>query len=173
MANHCEVWTKKPMSASELNNLFDHIVKNKFNSQVQYNYDFGTEDFRWGDHVWMWQYVMNKELRDVRVCWFFGDGYKDPYHFEIRHGGGNRLDWWIDYTITNEVAKHFDGVVIDDGDGIIQKPTDGKTFIDYLCSNLEKDDFEKYIPYLMDQMEYYPSSFRLTSEDFFNYFGIS
>lgn len=126
MANHAEVKTKKQMTPEGITALLNEMNATIFRNVLKIEYcDCRNETGAWGDHVW----IINVHPKDpspninygTRECWL-----NNPKSFEIRHGGGSSFLWWIDFAITNEVALRYNGVVIDESDGIREKPVQGK-----------------------------------------------
>lgn len=69
------------------------------------------------------------------VCYFERQCWLDsPRKFEMRHGGGSDFAWWVDTSITNEVALQFNGIQRDEGGGEPFGPVENyyPRFVDFL-----------------------------------------
>lgn len=111
MANHGYVKTRKAMPAAEISQLIADLNTSLFRGvlNIDYSASDGT-DGAYGPHTWVLAYRARNIDWVRRVCWL-----ESPTHFEMRHGGGSRLAWWMDTAILNEVAVRFDGDITDDG----------------------------------------------------------
>ena len=130
MANHGQVKTCKAMPAGEISRLIAELNTTLFRSvlEITYSESDGT-DGAYGPHTWLLVYRTLDIDWVRRVCWL-----ESPTHFEMRHGGGSRLAWWMDTAILNEVAVRFDGTITDDGcEGQCQGvPVKYNKFSDYM-----------------------------------------
>lgn len=135
MANHGYVKTRKPMLAVEVTQLLDELNTSLFSGvlDIDYSESDGTGG-TYGRHTWLLVYRSRNIEWVRRVCWL-----NSPMHFEMRHGGGSRLAWWMDTAILNEVAVRFDGDITDDGCGGEEPGVPGKynKFSDYMALTMQ------------------------------------
>ena len=124
MANHAWVKTRKHMSPQAVTDLLNKLNEKYFQNvlKIEYHNCQGEEEC-WGEHVWTIKAEERNAIYVERVCWL-----KHRQHFEIRHGGGGDFAWWVDFTVTAQVAKTFNGRQYDDGCGEIK---DRKIFPTY------------------------------------------
>lgn len=126
MANHAYVKTRRKMTAETITALITRLNETIFKGcvKVTYHKSKNGDKQAWGEHVWeiTLEYKGKKYLENQgRVCWL-----NTAHSFEIRHGGGNNIFWWIDHAICNEVALQFNGTWTDDGDDTPQKGVPGR-----------------------------------------------
>jgi hypothetical protein len=130
MANHGWTKTRKQMKPEQITAMLDELNASLFKGNLQIEYHMSTpENPGWGPHTWVLRYHSEGQEWASRVCWL-----NTGKHFEMRHGGGSQLAWWIDTAILNEVAVRFDGTIGDDGVSQKWKGEPGKfnSFNDYL-----------------------------------------
>lgn len=163
MANHCKVEAKKRMTSKNVTEVLKSLNEKYFlnNLNILYFDERGNKS-AYGPHVWMIKYISSIDHQDYdgRIMWL-----NNSKSFEIRHGGGSNFIWWIDNVITNEIAIKFDGLIIDDGDGIPKKGDIDKysTFEKYInfAGIIEKAKNDLgYRHCLQVQVEFAPPEFR-------------
>ena len=111
MANHGYVKTKKPVLVASISQLLLDLNIKLFRGVLEIAYSEvdatgGPND----KHTWLLLYRTRNIDWVRRVCWL-----QSPTQFEMRHGGGSKLAWWMDTAILNEVAVQFNGTIGDDG----------------------------------------------------------
>ena len=135
MANYGYVKSRKTIKPEQVSAMLESINQSKFKGNLTVEYHKATpENSGWGEHTWVVKYSSNEDKQEYarRVCWL-----ETKRSFGISHGGGGGdFAWWLDFTISNEVALLCDGNITDDGDGGYNK-TKGKpdyypTFIDFI-----------------------------------------
>ena len=115
MANHVQVKTRKKMTPEGIEAILTELNRTVFKGVIKWEYHKKEDSSSWGDHVWLISIIGDEY--DDRVCWLEGDR-----HFEMRHGGGRNFIWWIDTIIVHTVAKAYNGMPMDDADGVRVKP---------------------------------------------------
>ncbi len=128
MSNHVNIKTRKKIHPEQISEIIETFNKESLHGNLQVEYSIGTEA-SWGPHVWLLKYVSGDVEWGRRICWL-----NTSRHFEMRHGGGGDVMWWIDSAICNEVALKFNGAIVDEGDGVKHQGEVGKynTFEKYL-----------------------------------------
>lgn len=129
MSNHVKVTTKKAMTAIGITNLLTRLNEQRFKNVLNIQYLKQSKDGPglWGPHEWEIS-VKEFDEEDPRFengfmtleCWL-----NNRRSFEIRHISGTFI-WWVDLSISNEVALTFDGKRCDDADGKKEKGVAGK-----------------------------------------------
>ena len=131
MANHGWVKTKKNISPQVISDILSDLNNRLFKGNLVVEYFKSTkDDCNYGDeHTWVVKYVSDSTEWISRACWLVG-----KRKFELRHGGGSKLAWWIDTAILNEVAVKYGALVCDDGveDKVKGVPNKYDTFKSYL-----------------------------------------
>lgn len=148
MANHGFVKTKKHMKPEAITALLDELNESHFKGNLKIEYHLADEGDTsvYGPHCWLLKYESNDQVYAKRVCWL-----NNRQSWEIRHGGGGDFAWWIDSTITNEVACQFNGTISDGGHGDRWKgePNKYPEFLDYLKMKHHQDQSEDHIRAMM------------------------
>jgi hypothetical protein len=150
MANHATVKTQTEMTVEQVKDLLAELNKSLFKGLLKFEFD--------GETTPTWAVVLNGQ--QIRYFWL-----NSPTEWEIKHGGGGHFYWWVDFAVTNAIALRFDGVIIDDGDGIEHKGEEGKydnfgEFVDRMHVHIPDDDVKKALMQL-DQEHFTPSEFHL------------
>ncbi len=130
MANHGYVKTKKPVLAASISQLLLDLNIKLFRGVLKITYsETDTTGGPNDKHTWLLLYRTRNIDWVRRVCWL-----QSPTQFEMRHGGGSRLAWWMDTAILNEVAVQFNGIISDDGhsDKSQGEPNKYNEFADYM-----------------------------------------
>ncbi|RTK97766.1 MAG: hypothetical protein EKK64_00755 [Neisseriaceae bacterium] len=142
MANHAWVKTRKVMKPEQISDIIENLNKTKFKNLLKVDYHLATlEEPGWGEHTWL---VSLGKMQ--KVCWL-----ETSRHFEISHGGGGgSLLWWLDISITNDVALRFNGNISDDGVSGKWKGKENyfptlKSYLEDKLSFLPTEDREKAI----------------------------
>lgn len=128
MANHADIKTKLPMTAIELQALFDELNKTHIKSLLTFDAGPAADP---KDKTYFWEIYAGKQW--IRQCWL-----NSPKSFTMRHGGGSTWDWWVDHLIVHTIAAKYDGIITDDG-----------------CGEREKGEPEKYATFKMFFQRYY------------------
>lgn len=106
MANHGWVKTRKVMKPEQISEIIEKLNKDKFKNLLTVDLHKSTpQEPGWGEFTWLIDFY-----KESRVCWL-----NNSRHFEMRHGGGSSLIWWVDSCILNEVALVFNGTIGDEG----------------------------------------------------------
>ncbi len=110
MSNQAKVITKIKMKPGEITAIIERLNTDRFKNLLEIK-GWKGEKGDWGKYVW---FITVKGDKDglkygYRECWL-----NNVKSFEIRHFSGGSFMWWIDFSITNEVALAFDGTTRDD-----------------------------------------------------------
>jgi len=92
------------------------------------------EESGWAEHAWF----LNDDDYNGVIFWIKEEDYELVSYNEItdeatvewkgpsvefRHGHyGNKYWWWVDFYLEHWLATHLEGVIIDEGTGVIQQP---------------------------------------------------
>lgn len=112
MSNHAKVITKLPMTPAGITAILNRLNETRFKNLLTISYAKGSKG-SWGKHNWYITVTGDKDGRTYggRECWL-----NNAKSFEIRHAWGGTFFWWIDFSITNEVALSYSGTTRDDAD---------------------------------------------------------
>jgi hypothetical protein len=87
--------------------------------------------------------------------------------FTISHGGsGGDLGWWVDFMITNEILLKFNGICVDEGDGIPYRGIPNQydslaQFMGRFVAHVKEEDKVRFI--IQSQLDIFtPPEFNLT-----------
>lgn len=165
MANHGYVKSRKKIKPEQVSELLETVNQKWFKGNLVVEYHKSTnEDPGWGDHTWMVSYISSEDKQEYarRVFWL-----ETSRSFHVSHGGGGGdFAWWMDQTITNEVALMCDGNISDDGDCEYKKykgepdyyPT-FLSFVEMMKSHVEKPEMKLWL--LQEEMKYSPPEHRV------------
>lgn len=105
MSNHGFVTSKKHMDASVVDGIIHKLNGEKFGGllKVERSDNWNGE----GKTGWLVHY------QDNGPCMWLESKRK----FEIRHSGRGDFAWWVDNSITDAVAREYDGLISDEGHG--------------------------------------------------------
>jgi hypothetical protein len=106
MANHAYVETQRDMTPQGIMSLFEELNSSLFHGKLTVQFTADNED---GKPLWDIAWLEDDIEWAGRLCWL-----NNSNSFEMRHGGGPSLAWWIDHAICNAVAVTFDGLQRDD-----------------------------------------------------------
>ena len=159
MANYGWVESEESITSEFVSSVLEEMNKNLFKGNLQVN--FSEES---GHPSWHIQYVSRGKVWASRICWL-----KTPQRFEMRHGGGTSMDWWVDSAILNEIAVKVNGIIGDDGydhhnKGEPHKFDTFEQFVQEYFAHVKNPIFRKFI--LSEEKKFTP-------EEFHNDLGVS
>lgn len=154
MANHAKVITGKTLNPDEVNEIVQRINKEKLGSVFTITYEKDVPN-GWGKHQWFVQY--KEETYITMVFWLSDDvdyiNYDKPTVvseqscIEFRHGHSFRFMWWVEGVFRENLGKHYNANMWDDGIGECgpPNPEDFETFKKYLAGegNLTKEELQQ------------------------------
>ena len=149
MANHAKVCTGKTLNPDEINQIVQRINKEKFGGVFTLTYDVDFPN-GWGKYQWLLKYkdddylAMQFWLTDDEEWGTEKDGkfieYDEPKILseqsciEFRHGHSFRFMWWVEGVFRENLGKHYNAKMWDDGVGECGKaePEKYETFKHYV-----------------------------------------
>lgn len=137
MANHARVCTGKKLDPSEVSDIVQKLNKEKLGDVFTLEYQKNTKD-GYGKHQWFLQYKDEDYI--AMIFWLTDDeSYgeeKDGEYIEydkpkilskqscieFRHGHSYNFMWWVEGVFRENLGKHYNARMWDDGCGWIEEP---------------------------------------------------
>jgi hypothetical protein len=157
MANHAKVCTGKSLNPEEVNEIVQRINKKKFGGIFTIDFQIDVER-GWGKYQWILNY---KDTDYIGMVFWLSDdasyGYEEDGKWidsddktilskqsciEFRHGHSFRFMWWVEGVFRENLGKHYNAKMWDDGIGECEpaNPKKYETFKSYLTSDEEGYD---------------------------------
>lgn len=117
MANHGYVFDcKEPLDPRRIQEITEELCQTRLKGL--FRVEFTGEENPWGEHSWVILYNgISKKYNFFKEFWIgkYYNNSKEVPAIEIRHGGGDNLRWWIDWSLINLLAEKLGGTIGDDG----------------------------------------------------------
>ena len=137
MANHAKVCTGSKLNPDEVNDMVQKLNKEKLGNVFKLTYQKNLKD-AYGKHQWFLQYKDEDYI--ALVFWLSDDvSYGDEKDgefieydkpkilskqscIEFRHGHSYNFMWWVEGVFRENLGKHYNARMWDDGTGWIDGP---------------------------------------------------
>lgn len=117
MANHCEIRTKKKVTESEIDAVIRPLL-DRFQGALAVEKSKGDDSY--GEVYWS---ISNPIFNGYEAVQFW---IENEHHIEFRHGHAYPHFWFLEGVFRENLAQHFDGITIDEGDCVERTPSPDK-----------------------------------------------
>lgn len=158
MANHAKVYTGKKLNPIEVNDIVQKLNKEKLYGVFDLKYDADSKN-GYGKYQWVLSYKNDNQfslifwLSDDESYGEEKDGTYITYDkpkilskqscIEFRHGHTFSFMWWVEGVLRENLGKHYNAKMWDDGTGWLDEPPRADQF----------ETFETYIRTLATKVE--------------------